>query len=80
MSDITANAKRVLSGRQAADKSGITERTLQRLHKINKGPPRLRLSDRRVGYLESDVDEWLESFANRRPNAPGGPRARAATR
>jgi predicted DNA-binding transcriptional regulator AlpA len=45
---------------QTAAALGINSRTLQRLAETGEGPPRLQLSLRRVGYLRSDVQSWLE--------------------
>ena len=51
----------VLTKREAAAFIGVSERTLANLHNLMKGPPRLNLSDRRVGYRKSSLLAWLES-------------------
>lgn len=63
----------VLSLDQAADRVGVTRRTLERVFADGTGPARIQLSKRRVGILESDLEVWLVS---RRTPAPGEARAR----
>lgn len=64
---------RVLSLDQAADRLGLTRRTLERAFANGTGPARVQLSVRRVGILESDLEAWLSS---RRTPAPGEAHAR----
>lgn len=44
-----------------AKRLGISERTLERMNLTGDGPPRVRLSARRVAYRESDVRAWSEA-------------------
>jgi predicted DNA-binding transcriptional regulator AlpA len=51
----------VLSLDQAAFKAGIVRRTLERMLAAGTGPPKVQISGRRVGMLESDLERWLNS-------------------
>jgi prophage regulatory protein len=54
---------RVVSETAAAEFLGLSVDTLRRVCMRGEGPPRLRLSPRRVGYRLRDLDAWL----NERP-------------
>lgn len=51
----------VLSFPQAAARSGIVKRTLERLIAAGDGPPVVQLTGRRVGILEADLAEWINN-------------------
>jgi hypothetical protein len=59
---------RVISIDEAAQRAGTTRRNLERLHAAGQGPAVIQVSARKIGILESDFVEWLQS--RRRP-APG---------
>jgi predicted DNA-binding transcriptional regulator AlpA len=59
---------RVLSYDEAAARSGIVRRTLERAIANGEGPSVIHISTRRRGILESDLEKWL--LSRRRP-APG---------
>ena len=61
-------ATRVLSKREAADRLGISTRTLDRLMSDGRGPSVIEISPRRLGFLETDLDAFI---ASRRRPAPG---------
>ena len=61
---------RVLTLDQIAERCGTTRRNIERLNANGEGPPLIQVSPRKVGVLESDFVEWLQS--RRRP-APGIP-------
>jgi predicted DNA-binding transcriptional regulator AlpA len=61
---------KVLSKREAADRLGISTRTLDRLMSDGRGPSVIELSPRRLGFLEADLDAFI---ARRRRPAPGAP-------
>jgi predicted DNA-binding transcriptional regulator AlpA len=52
-------ANRVVSETVAAKLIGLSVDTLRRACMRGEGPPRLRLSPRRVGYRLRDLDAWL---------------------
>ena len=61
--DPTTN--RVLSEVVAAEMLGFSVDTLRRLCERGEGPPRLRLSPRRIGYRVRDLEIWLDERARR---------------
>jgi predicted DNA-binding transcriptional regulator AlpA len=59
---------RVLSYPQAAERSNLSKRQLEREISLGRGPAIIEISPRRRGILESDLEVWLLS---RRRAAPG---------
>ena len=53
----------ILSEPEAVDMADLSCRTLQRLNRAGKGPRKLRLSARRVGYRRGDMRAWLAALA-----------------
>jgi predicted DNA-binding transcriptional regulator AlpA len=51
----------ILTKREAAQLARISERTLDRLSEDGRGPARIALSDRRVGFSRQAVLAWLAS-------------------
>jgi predicted DNA-binding transcriptional regulator AlpA len=49
----------LLTQREAADVLRISLRQLQRLEDAGDGPPRTRLSERRVAYPKAALAEWV---------------------
>ncbi len=68
----------VLTYDQAARRAGIVRRSLERLLAKGEGPAIVRISERRRGILESDLEEWL--LARRRPAPAEGVNIREAVR
>ncbi len=60
----------VLTYNEAAQRAGVTRRTIERLIAVGEGPAVVHLTGRRRGILEDDLKSWL--LARRRP-APGEP-------
>lgn len=52
---------RLLTRREAAAFLGASERTLERAALAGSGPPFVRISVRRLGYLVRDLEAWLEA-------------------
>lgn len=50
-----------LTPEQCAEQLGICRRTLERWHRLNEGPPRVRLGKRWL-YRKSAVADWLRSM------------------
>lgn len=71
-------ASRILRLKGVLDQTGLSRSTLYR--KIERGtfPKQLRISERCIGWRESDVEQWLRnplsysrSDAGQRPSRPG---------
>jgi predicted DNA-binding transcriptional regulator AlpA len=54
----------VLSKAQASALTSLSPDTLDRLHRLGQGPPRIQLSERRVGYPAGGLREWLKQRAS----------------
>ncbi len=54
---------KVVSERDAADMLSLSLRGLQNLRARGEGPKFIRLSPRRLGYLTTDIFEWITSRA-----------------
>ena len=50
---------------QAAEYLSLSPSTLEKLRISGQGPPFIRLGLRAIGYLKTDLDDWLESRRNR---------------
>jgi len=57
---------RVLSYPQAAERSNLSKRQLEREISLGRGPAIINISPRRRGILESDLETWL--LSRRRPS------------
>jgi predicted DNA-binding transcriptional regulator AlpA len=51
----------ILSFPEAASRSGLVRRTLERLVARGDGPTVVQLTGRRVGILEADLEAWINS-------------------
>lgn len=49
----------ILTEAEAAQLTRLSARTLQRLAEDGRGPARIKLSARRIGYWKRDVEAWL---------------------
>jgi prophage regulatory protein len=58
---LTDTASRILRLRAVLDRTGLSRSTLYR--KIERGafPAQVRISERCIGWRESDIDRWLRS-------------------
>jgi predicted DNA-binding transcriptional regulator AlpA len=68
--------EKVLSNDEAARFLGLSPRTLPGMRRRGDGPPFIRLGVRRLGYLESDLQKWVESQRRRSTSDTGGLQAR----
>ena len=59
--DLDLAGDRILTRREVADLSGLSESTLERMEREKVGPRCIRLTPRRVGYRLSDYRDWLVS-------------------
>lgn len=46
---------------QVAELLGCSERTVRNLHRAGRMPPRVTVSERIIGWRESDLEAWLTS-------------------
>ena len=54
-----ADDNRILTEAEVAKLTRLSGRTLQRLAEDGRGPPRIQLTERRIGYWYRDVIAWL---------------------
>ncbi len=57
---------KVLRKREVADRIGVSLMTLWRWEKSGDFPRRVQLGQSSVGYLEDEIDQWLQARAERR--------------
>lgn len=50
---------KVISEQEAAERIGLSLRTLQRMRENGLGPAYVRMGEKRIGYMEQDLNEWL---------------------
>lgn len=55
----------VLSKAQTCAVTNLSADTLDRLHRLGEGPPRVRLSSRRIGYPAGALRTWLKQRQER---------------
>ena len=57
---------------EVAARVGLNKRTLQRMVKDESFPKPVRLHERSIGFVEAEVEEWMESrMADRQPCSGG---------
>ena len=61
--DQSTDSAAILTVPEAAQFLRISPRTLARLAEVGLGPRRLKLSERRIAFLKSDLLAWAESRA-----------------
>jgi hypothetical protein len=60
----------ILSFDEAAKRCGVVRRTLERLISVGEGPAIVRISARRRGIIDYDLDEWAQGRRIPRPGRP----------
>jgi len=53
--------KRILTAKEVREATGLARTTVWRLEKDGRFPPRVQLSDRRVGWRADDVEQWARN-------------------
>lgn len=53
-------AMKIITIRQAAEKAGVSVSTLKRLLVAGEFPRKVNITERRIGFLESEVDEFIQ--------------------
>lgn len=51
----------ILFTHEAAERVKLSASSLEKLRVRGDGPPFIRIGARKVGYLATDLDRWLES-------------------
>ncbi len=51
----------ILRTRDVTRVTGLSRTTVWRLERAGKFPPRMRLGENSVGWLEEEVQSWIES-------------------
>ena len=51
----------ILSPSEVVKRTGLSRVTLWRLEKSGKFPKRVNMTDSRVGWIETDIDNWIEA-------------------
>ncbi|WP_081432881.1 helix-turn-helix domain-containing protein [Acidiphilium sp. PM] len=57
--------RNLLTTREVCQYVGFSKRTLERLIEDGRGPRRVRISTRRLGYPKTDLDQWLAAREER---------------
>ena len=50
----------ILSRREAADRSNLSMSSIKRLEKLGLFPKKVKISAIRIGYVETEVDAFIE--------------------
>ena len=53
------NSQYIIRLRQAILKTGLSRSTIYTLIKLGDFPKQIQLSPRTMGFLESEIDEWI---------------------
>jgi prophage regulatory protein len=59
MAPICPTIDRILGKNETCQRTNLSKATIYRLELRNEFPKRRRISSRRVGWLESEIVEWL---------------------
>ena len=57
---------KILSIKQTSEATGLSPVTIWRKEKAGEFPVRRQLGSRRVGWIASEVDEWIDSRIEKR--------------
>jgi prophage regulatory protein len=69
MSEQSIKPIRILRVVEAANRAGISRSLFYKFVREGKFPPGVKLGERAVGWLESDVDGWITSRSVNSPAA-----------
>ena len=50
---------KIIDLKTVSEKVGLSTTTITRREKVGKFPNRVQISERRIGWLESDINTWL---------------------
>jgi predicted DNA-binding transcriptional regulator AlpA len=60
--DAHSDADRIISEVETANFLGVSSPTLRRMGNRGQGPPRLKISTRRIGYRLHDIRKWMREI------------------
>lgn len=60
MTDISTNNKRILRKPEVINKTGLSSTTIWRLEKQGKFPKSIVLSPNARGWLEEEINKWID--------------------
>ncbi len=60
------NSHKVLRRKAVREKTGYSDMHIYRLERAGKFPRRVQLGPNSVGWIESEVDEWIEERMRQR--------------
>jgi len=55
------NMRNILTKKEVIKKCGLSYTTIWREEKAGRFPQRVLLTEKRVGWFEDEIEEWLES-------------------
>ncbi len=62
-----SNPTKILRMKQVVERTGICRAMVYRLQRLGQFPQSIKLSERATGWLEHDVDAWIESRISQTP-------------
>ena len=51
---------KLLRLKEVTNLTGLSKNTIRRLETNNRFPSRRKISDRRIGWVEEDINNWIE--------------------
>lgn len=60
--------KKIIRSKQLCEILSVSRTTLWRMENEGQLPARIQISKRSVGWLDSDIEDWLERKANANTN------------
>jgi prophage regulatory protein len=63
-------ATRILREPQVKARTGLSRTTRWRLEREGKFPTRIKLSANAVGWIEQDIETWIQRLASQRAEVP----------
>ena len=60
----------ILSMAEVAERTGLTRQTIYSLKAKGEFPEARKLTDKRIGFLESEVTAWMENLRKAGATAP----------
>lgn len=61
---------RIIRKPEVRTKTGLSDPTVFRMEKSGKFPRRVQLGGNSVGWIESEIDDWIEKKATERKSIP----------